>query len=53
MLWSRTRKEPKILAGAGILKFRLRAWLRDWALALGQTKVIFKNNNSYIIDLSK
>jgi hypothetical protein len=44
-LWSWSRKEPKLLAGAGagagILKFRLRL------LAPGQIKVVSKYHNSY------
>jgi hypothetical protein len=41
VLWSRSRKEPKLLAearagaGAGILKFQL------WLPAPGQTKVVY------------
>ncbi len=43
VLWSRSRKEPELLAEAGILKFRLRLRL----LAPDQTKISVLNHNLY------
>jgi hypothetical protein len=46
VLWSQSRKEPKLLAragaGAGKVKFRLRLQL----LAPGQTRVVYKSHYS-------
>jgi hypothetical protein len=43
LLWSWSRKESKLLAGAGIVKLRLRL------PTPGQTKVVYSNHNSYSI----
>jgi hypothetical protein len=50
VLWSWSRKEPKLLARARAAAGILKVWLRLLAPAPDQTKVVFNNFNSYIIE---